>query len=382
MRWYDPDGQARMKTVRRKVDAEATRTELEEKLGNGTYRDPSAGRTKFAEIAEEWFTAKLNVKRSTRARYRIALDTYVIPKWGSTPVARIQFDGIAKWLSDILADSVSNGKPLSASTIRKIHVVLKGVLDYAVRARRIAYNPAIGIPLPRYVPPEHVYLDNVQVENLADACGEYRTLILFLAYTGVRWGEATAIKISRVNLATRRVRIAETWSRDKGGLYLDTPKNHERRSVPVPAFLLKELELLMAGRDPDDLLFTAPEGGKLIVGNFTRRRFKKALESAGLADLGITLHKLRHTAASLAIASGADVKVVQTMLGHKTATLTLDTYGHLWPDRLDEVSDRLDSQRSKVLKLAKKKAEKAQKKAAKLAAEVAALEAAADAAAA
>ncbi|MFJ6616186.1 hypothetical protein ACIQOW_01210 [Kitasatospora sp. NPDC091335] len=70
------------------------------------------------------------------------------------------------------------------------------------------------------------------------------------------------------------------------------------------------------------------------------------------------------------------------MLGHKTATLTLDTYGHLWPDRLDEVSDRLDSQRSKVLKLAKKKAEKAQKKAAKLAAEVAALEAAADAAAA
>ncbi|MFD4394590.1 hypothetical protein [Kitasatospora sp. NPDC058478] len=90
----------------------------------------------------------------------------MIPKWGSTPVARIQFDGIAKWLGDILADSVSNGKPLSASTIRKIHVVLKRVLDHAVRARRIAYNPAIGIPLPRYVPPEHVYLENMQQETL------------------------------------------------------------------------------------------------------------------------------------------------------------------------------------------------------------------------
>lgn len=381
VRWYDPDGQARMKTVLRKVDAESTRTELEEKLGNGTYRDPSAGRTKFTEVAEEWFTAKLNVKRSTRTRYRIALDTYVLPKWGTTPVSRIQFDGIAKWLGDILADSVAGGKPLSASSIRKIHVVLKGVLDYAVRARRIAFNPSIGIPLPRYVPPEHVYLENLQVEALADACCEYRTLILFLAYTGVRWGEATAIKISRVNLTTRRVRITETWSRDKQGPYLDTPKNHERRSVPIPAFLLKEIEALMAGRSADDLLFTAPEGGRLIVENFTRRRFKKALEAAGLTDLKITLHKLRHTAASLAIASGADVKVVQTMLGHKTATLTLDTYGHLWPDRLDEVSDRLDSQRSKVLKLAKKKAEKAQKKAAKLAAELAALEASAAAAA-
>ncbi|MFJ4186227.1 tyrosine-type recombinase/integrase [Kitasatospora sp. NPDC089509] len=195
-----------MKTVQRTVDAEVTRTEMEEKLGNGTYRDPSAGRTKFAEIAEEWFTSKLNAKRSTRTRYRIALDTYVLLKWGTTSVARIQFDGIAKWLGGILADSVANGEALSASSIRKIHVVLKGVLDYAVRARRIAYNPAIGIPLPRYVPPEHVYLDNVQVEDLADACGEYRTLILFLAYTGVRWGEATAITVGRVNLATRRVR--------------------------------------------------------------------------------------------------------------------------------------------------------------------------------
>ncbi|OLT25900.1 integrase [Nocardiopsis sp. CNR-923] len=65
--------------------------------------------------------------------------------------------------------------------------------------------------------------------------------------------------------------------------------------------------------------------------------------------MGLTPHKLRHTAASLAIAAGADVKVVQAMLGHATATMTLDRYGHLFPDRLDEVAEAMDAARSRVL---------------------------------
>lgn len=73
------------------------------------------------------------------------------------------------------------------------------------------------------------------------------------------------------------------------------------------------------------------------------------MKAVGLDDLDLTPHKLRHTAASLAIAAGADVKVVQTMLGHKSAVMTLDLYGHLWPDRLDEVADRLEEGRRLVL---------------------------------
>ncbi|MFD0429007.1 tyrosine-type recombinase/integrase [Streptomyces zhihengii] len=75
--------------------------------------------------------------------------------------------------------------------------------------------------------------------------------------------------------------------------------------------------------------------------------FDPAVKAAGLDGFGVTPHKLRHTAASLSIASGADVKVVQTMLGHKSAAMTLDTYGHLFPDRLDEVADRLDRERAR-----------------------------------
>ncbi|TRW44825.1 tyrosine-type recombinase/integrase [Georgenia yuyongxinii] len=70
---------------------------------------------------------------------------------------------------------------------------------------------------------------------------------------------------------------------------------------------------------------------------------------ADLAHLGLTPHKLRHTAASAAVAAGADVKVIQLLLGHKDATETLNTYGHLWPDRLDEVSQAFEVARAQAL---------------------------------
>lgn len=74
-----------------------------------------------------------------------------------------------------------------------------------------------------------------------------------------------------------------------------------------------------------------------------------AVEAAKLKVQGLTPHKLRHTAASLAIAVGADVKVIQLMLGHADASMTLNVYGHLWPDRLDEVADVLDIRRTAAL---------------------------------
>ncbi|MHA6759745.1 tyrosine-type recombinase/integrase [Streptacidiphilus sp. PAMC 29251] len=375
VRWYDPDGKPRSLTYLKKIDAEHKRAELQIKLGDGSYSDPGAGRTKLAEVAESWFASKVDLKVSTRNRYRELLDLYILPRWGTTAVARIRFEDIVTWMGDLLADTVKSGRPMSPASLRKIHIVLRAVLGFAMRSKKIATNPAVGIPLPRLVAPEHIYLNHMQVEDLADACGPYRTFVLFLAYTGVRWGEASAIRVGRVDLKARRVRIAEAWSTDKSTLVMGTPKTHERRTVPIPPFLAKDLAALMEDRGPEEFLFTAEKGGVLLNRNFVRRIFAPGLATAGLTELGVTPHVLRHTAASLAIASGADVKVVQTMLGHKSATLTLDTYGHLWPDRLDEVSDRLDLERTKALAKARKKAEKAVRKAQELAAELAALEA-------
>ena len=100
--------------------------------------------------------------------------------------------------------------------------------------------------------------------------------ILLLAYTGLRWGEASALKVGRVDLDACRAHIVEAYGEDNGKLYLDTPKNHERRSVPIPRFLADELKPYVKGRGDDDLLFTARRAGRCgpgtSVSGSSRRR--------------------------------------------------------------------------------------------------------------
>ena len=114
--------------------------------------------------------------------------------------------------------------------------------------------------------------------------------------------------------------------------------------MPLTRFLADELAVHVAGKAPGEFVFTAEKGGVLHLRNFRRSSFDPAVRATGLE--GLTPHALRHTAASLAIASGANVKVVQTMLGHQSATMTLDLYGHLLADQLDEVADAMDAARA------------------------------------
>jgi integrase len=95
-----------------------------------------------------------------------------------------------------------------------------------------------------------------------------------------------------------------------------------------------------------DLVFPNRDGGFLRVTTWKRRVFDPAAVRAMLMPPALRVHDLRHTAAALAISSGANVKMVQRQLGHRSATLTLDRYGHLFPDELDGLSDALESLRS------------------------------------
>ena len=146
--------------------------------------------------------------------------------------------------------------------------------------------------------------------------------------------------MSRLDLLRRRVTVAVAFTEVRGELIEGTPKNHQRRSVPIPQFLVDELAAHVAGKRSADLVFTAPNGGPLRNTNFRPRIFQPAAESVGLA--GVTPHDLRHTAASLAVAAGANVKAVQRMLGHASASMTLDVYAGLFGDDLDAVAQRLD----------------------------------------
>jgi integrase len=145
-----------------------------------------------------------------------------------------------------------------------------------------------------------------------------------------------------VDLMRRRVEVAEAVTEIDGGTIVwGTPKSHERRSVPIPRFLADELMPHLAGRAGDDLVFTAPAGG--VMRNRTARRawFNRAATAIG--EPGLTPHELRHTAASLAVSAGANVKAIQRMLGHASAAMTLDRYADLFDDDLDAVAERLDA---------------------------------------
>ena len=206
-------------------------------------------------------------------------------------------------------------------------------------------NPCDGVKLPKRQHADRGYLSHTQVAALADAVERQGEVIGFLAYTGLRWGEMAALRVQDFDMLRRRVNVSRSVT-ESGGLVWSTPKSHERRSVPFPAVLADELAALMVGKDRDALVFIDQRGGVLRNSNWRARVFQPAVEKCQKGDgafPSITPHDLRHTAASLAIGAGANVKAVQRMLGHAKASMTLDVYADLLDEDLDGVADRLDT---------------------------------------
>ncbi len=142
--------------------------------------------------------------------------------------------------------------------------------------------------------------------------------------------------------------MAEAVSDVNGHLLTGSPKSEDsRRTVPLPAFLAAELRSHLRTIDPDAYVFTAPEGGQLRHNNFMKRSWRKAVAEAGLPAT-LRFHDLRHTFASLMVAEGAHPKELQELMGHSSITVTLDRYGHVFPQRLSNLASRLDARRSEV----------------------------------
>ena len=321
----------------------------------GTYVDPALAQVTVGEWATIWLEGQAHVKPTTYSRNAGIIRKQILPKWGTVKIGRVAHGDVQAWVTDLARD-------YSPATVHKIHRVLSLVLDLAVKDGRLSRNVAKGVNLPRVRKHEHRYLTHDQVDDLAMAAGypaepnkhssmdtraneTDRLVVLFLAYTGVRFGEMAALKVGRVDLDRGRAVIAESVTPVQGhGLVWGTTKTHQRREVPIPRFLVDELRTFLADRAPGDLVFPGIRNGQPLRVSTFRSTFTAAAVAIGVPDLHP--HQIRHTAASLAIASGADVKVVQQMLGHSSATMTLDTYGHLFEDRLDEVGDATDRARA------------------------------------
>jgi integrase len=346
-RFVDDQGHEHSKSFDRKIEAQAWLNEITASHVIGTYVAPRAGRITVSELHAKWLDTQGHLKETTVSTRGYTWPAYFEPRWGAVAAADVQTTAVKTWVQ-----SLANSGAGAATTENAISI-LRQILDMAVEDRRIARNPCAGIKIPRRKHRPRGYLTHQQVELLASAVNADATVVRFLAYTGLRWGEMAALHVRDADMLRRRVHIRQAVAEVRGRLVWSTPKSYEQRSVPFPAFLANELGALMIGKGREDLIFTAAEGGVLRVSHWRPRVFNKAVKQLTKTMEGfpvVTPHDLRHTAASLAISAGANVKAVQTMLGHASAVLTLDTYADLFPDDLEQVSTALGDARAAALK--------------------------------
>jgi integrase len=349
VRYRDPDRRSRERAgFARKVEAEEYLASVTVAAVRGEYVDPGAGRVTVTDLAIDWLATRTHLKPSSYRPLEIAWRVHVEPTWGRRRVADVQHSDIQRWVSAL---ATGDERARSATTVIRAFGVLSSVLEVAVRDRRIPSNPARGVKLPRKARKERAYLTHRQVELLATEARDRGTLIRLLAYSGIRWGEAAGLRWKAVDLRAKRVTISENAVAVGGRIIVGTPKTHQARAVPLPAFLLDELSERLAGAGHDDLVF-GTEGVHLRPPDRRKGWFVSAVRRAQKQDPTlptITPHDLRHTAASLAVSAGANVKVVQRMLGHASAAMTLDVYADLFEDDLDSVTDKLDVRRREEL---------------------------------
>lgn len=315
--------------------------EVEVGKAKGEYVNPADARETVASIGEGWLAGREHVMKASSFRTdKSAWRTHVSPRWGHRRVGSIKSSEVQAWVSELAKDK-------SPTTVARAYGVLAAILDVAVDDKRLQRNVARGVTLPRKSKGGRTYLSHQQVADLA-ATARYPLIVHLLAYTGLRWGEATGLRVKHVDPVRRRLNVEENAVMVGTKVVVGTPKTHEVRSVPYPAFLDDEIADAMRGKRPDDLLLGS--GKKhMRLPNSRDGWFAAAVGRAQAADdryPRVTPHELRHTAASLAISSGANVKAVQRMLGHASAAMTLDTYADLFDDDLDAVAAALDDARA------------------------------------
>lgn len=341
VRYRKPDRrQTDKRGFKTKREAQAFANAIEVEIHSGGYIEPTAGKITVNELGEPWLARQGHMKENTLRDVKSAWRNHVQPVWGPVPIASIRRSEVVAW---------AHGINRARTTTSRAVGVLSGILDDAVADRRIASNPAKNIPLPAKGIRDRRYLTHAEVRMLAEASLGRDALIYSAAYLGLRWGELTGLRVKDVDLTRRRVQVAHTISRNGRQVVHSTPKNHERRTVPVPAFLTPMLADLTNGRDGDECVFTNQDGGILSRPRKSKGWWRHALLASGVG-LDFRPHDLRHTAASLAVQVGAHVKAVQRMLGHKSAAMTLDVYADLFDSDLDAVSDALDAARAEALR--------------------------------
>lgn len=310
--------------------------------------DAATSRT-VAEQVNRHVDHLTGVEEGTRRDYRRMAERDLFPMLGPVPVAALTHEDVARWVNSL------EKRGLSAKSIRNRQSLLSAALSTAVRDGVCRENVARGVRLPRADRAEMTFLTHDEFARLLGHVPEqWRPLVMLLAGTGMRWGEATALTVADVDLEASAIRIRQAWKHTDGdGHKLGTTKTRRsNRTVALPAACRPDLELLTGDRAPGEYVFTNSRGGPVrhqtfhggvwtpAVHAFAGDVPRKVAPAGGRGRPRVVwdevgrgkrprIHDLRHSFASWAIAAGHSLTAIQRTMGHESITTTSDTYGHI-----------------------------------------------------
>lgn len=314
-RYRGADGKERSRTFARKIDAETFLATTQADKARGVWVDERLANVLYKDWAAQWLRTTVHLKPKTIDGYDSLLRTQIFPTFGDIPIGRIEPLHVKAWVAGLVAAD------LSSSRIRQAYRVFSATMKAAVESGQLVKTPCVGVKLPRLLQTEVRFLDAGQVETLVGAAGAgSRVLLYVLAYGGLRWGEACALRRRNCEILRSRLRVAESLAEVKGELHFGTTKTHRQRIVVLPAFLRDLLaeHLTSVALDPDALVFTDDSGEPLRHSPFWRDTWDPARTAARMESFKI--HELRHTCAALRFRQGRPPE------GHPAAPRPLDDH--------------------------------------------------------
>lgn len=288
----------------------------------------------LAEVLEDYISVAPDLTPGSAGEYRRILERSLLEeRLGAFPVSMIDRVDVEQWVqARRLTPSKKTKQPVSPKTIRNEHGLLSSLMKHAVDRGWATSNPCEKVRLPEAVEHELQIITTEQLGRIVGALGErYQPLVLLLAATGMRWGEATALTWADIDVAGARIRVRQAWKHDEdAGRVMGRPKtrNAFRTIETTPAIIAA---LGAVGRQ-EQLVFRNRDGRPVQHHTFHQYHWSRAVTAAKLEPRP-RVHDLRHYAASHMIASGADLFEVSRALGHKSIQTTTGVYGHLVPSR-------------------------------------------------
>jgi integrase len=341
VRYYDQAGtrHAAPRTFRSRGDANRHLAQVEADLLRGAWTDPRLSRITFAEWAERWQQTAADLRPGTRTLYEYLLRRFLLPAFGTTPLGQLDTMSVRAWLGDL-----HHAGEVTPTTIAKAYRLLRRILNVAVEAGCLPRNPCAikGAGIERTAEMRHVSIQ--QLTALAEAVpARYRALILVAGFGGLRWAELVGLRRRHVDLAGARLHVVQQAAEVAGKFIVGPPKTEAgRRVVTLPAVAVAALAEHLdryAAPGLDELVFRSARGKYVARSSFRRLVWRPAVQQVGLD--GLRVHDLRHTAATLAAATGATTKELMERMGHTSPVVAL-RYQHVMADRQAALAVALD----------------------------------------